>query len=94
MPYRYFFWLQLPIFLYLAEGLLRAINCGEDWFRRLELPTAPSSGAHMDVTMVGNLPHYVVDDELPFSVFLARNEAEGLNHERSLLRSWSFPMFA
>jgi hypothetical protein len=48
----------------------------------------------MDVAVVGNLPHYIVDDELAVSIFLPRNQAERLDHEDPFVVSRSFAMFA
>ena len=46
----------------------------------------------MDVAVIRNLPHYVVDDELTISIFLARNQAERLNHEGPFLIGRNFAM--
>ena len=60
---------------------------------RLSLgPSSPSFGTYVDVAVIGNLPHYVVNDELTFSIFVARNQAERLDHERTLLIRRDFAM--
>ena len=45
----------------------------EKSFHNLLRPSSPSFGPYMDVAVIGNLAHYIVDDELAVSVFLARN---------------------
>jgi len=47
----------------------------------------------MDVAVIGDLPHYVVDDELTVSVFIACNQAKRLDHERPFLIGRRFAMF-
>lgn len=37
----------------------------------------------MDVAMVGNLPHHIVDDEILVAVLGARHERERFGHESS-----------
>ena len=46
----------------------------------------------MDVAVIRNLPHYVIDDELTISIFLARDQTERLDHERPFLIGRSFAM--
>lgn len=48
----------------------------------------------MDMAVIGNLPHYVVDNELAVAIFVARNQAERLDHERPLLIGRNLAMLA
>lgn len=46
----------------------------------------------MDVAVIGNLPHYIIDNELTISIFLAPNQAERLDHECPFLIGWGLAM--
>ncbi len=48
----------------------------------------------MDVAVIGNLSHYVVDDELAGAIFIARNQTERLDHKRPFLIGRNFAMLA
>jgi hypothetical protein len=76
----------------LQEVTERGEGC-EDFFGRLLGPASPSLGAYMDVAVVGNLPHYVIDDELALSVLVAPDETQRLYHKSAFLIGRRFAMF-
>ena len=47
----------------------------------------------MDMTVIGNLTHHVIDDELVLPVFIAPDEIERLDHESAFLIGGCFAMF-
>jgi hypothetical protein len=46
------------------------------------------------MAMVGNLPHYVIDNELALSIFVSPNQAERPDHKGPFLVSWILAMLA
>src|SRR5689334_22969602 len=58
------------------------------------LPTSPPGWPSVDKTMIGNLPHDIVDHKLALAVFITCDKRQRLDHEGALFGARSLAMFA